>query len=171
MKKQEYRAGLGARFGHKDAQTIGDFIEVRFKGHFSPEDLVVAARPQNSPLHKFFEWNDEKAAGAYRVTQARGLANSVHVIVHSAEGSQELRAFHSMKIDDDGEREYMSIRVILSDGNRRQQVIDGALRELQGWQARHQAYGAVFGGVFEAIGKIKPKPRRSKRQIRASATP
>ncbi|HUD75319.1 MAG TPA: hypothetical protein VMQ76_09630, partial [Terracidiphilus sp.] len=42
-------------------------------GLLLPEKVVEAARPVSSPLHSWFEWNDNKAAENYRIWQARQL--------------------------------------------------------------------------------------------------
>jgi hypothetical protein len=48
-------------------------------GQLTPEVVVEAAADPASPLHKSFEWNDETAAAAYRIEQARALIRSVDV--------------------------------------------------------------------------------------------
>jgi hypothetical protein len=45
--------------------------ELRIKGNVSPESLVDAARPANSPIHHLFEWDDAVAGERYRLEQAR----------------------------------------------------------------------------------------------------
>lgn len=49
------------------------------RGVLIPQYVVEAARPQSSPLHRFFEWDDEKAAEQHRVETARGLIRSVRI--------------------------------------------------------------------------------------------
>lgn len=46
-------------------------------GQITPELVVEAAADPQSPLHKAFTWNDEDAAYAYRLEQARALIRSV----------------------------------------------------------------------------------------------
>lgn len=52
-------------------------------GVLVPEHVVEAARDENHPLHKQFEWDDEEAARAWRIEQARGLIRSVTLKVHT----------------------------------------------------------------------------------------
>lgn len=49
------------------------------RGQLTPELVVDAARDPASPLHKSFEWNDERAAASYRIETARALIRSVEV--------------------------------------------------------------------------------------------
>ena len=48
-------------------------------GQLSPEVVLMAASDPASPLHKHFEWDDERAGAAYRIEQARELIRSVRV--------------------------------------------------------------------------------------------
>lgn len=46
-----------AIIAQEDAETLGRFIEVEFKGSVTPEELVMAAKPKTSPIHKLFDWD------------------------------------------------------------------------------------------------------------------
>ncbi len=48
-------------------------------GKLTPEQVLDAARPDESPLHGFFEWDDSAAAEAYRIEQARELIRRVRI--------------------------------------------------------------------------------------------
>lgn len=48
-------------------------------GELTPERVVAHAREEGSPLHALFDWNDESAAHAHRLHQARILIRSVRV--------------------------------------------------------------------------------------------
>lgn len=50
-------------------------------GRVTPETVVDAAADPSSPLHEHFEWNEGKAAHAYRLEQARRLIRAVRVVV------------------------------------------------------------------------------------------
>lgn len=50
-----------------------------FGGKITPAQLVDAARQPSSPLHPYFEWNNDTAAEKYREIQARTLLRSCHV--------------------------------------------------------------------------------------------
>lgn len=48
-------------------------------GRVTPEAVLSEAANPKSPLHDQFEWDDSKAAQAYRLDQARELIRSVRV--------------------------------------------------------------------------------------------
>ena len=48
-------------------------------GRIDPHAIVEAARSPESPLHRYFEWDDTSAAEKYRISQARELLRSVRL--------------------------------------------------------------------------------------------
>lgn len=44
-----------------------------------PKDVVEAARPEESPIHSHFEWDDTRAAEAHRLNQAGKLIARVEM--------------------------------------------------------------------------------------------
>lgn len=62
-------------------------IQARLKwlaknGEITPEQVVEDARPVDSPLHPYFEWNDSLAAHNWRIEQARRLLQSFELVTH-----------------------------------------------------------------------------------------
>lgn len=49
-------------------------------GQITPSFLVAESTDPSAPLHDCFEWNDEKAAQAHRLQQARILINNIQVV-------------------------------------------------------------------------------------------
>jgi len=50
-------------------------------GEITPSALVAEARPETSPIHTAFEWDDVKAGDQYRLWQARQWIRRVEVII------------------------------------------------------------------------------------------
>ena len=50
-------------------------------GEVRASALVEAARPQQSPIHNAFEWNNRKAGHEYRLIQARQWIRNVTIII------------------------------------------------------------------------------------------
>jgi hypothetical protein len=48
-------------------------------GRLTPEDVLNAAEDPSSPLHGWFDWNDDTAAHKYRLEQARMLIRTITV--------------------------------------------------------------------------------------------
>jgi hypothetical protein len=81
-------------------QVVGEIY--KRDGEVKPSVLVDEARPVESPAHKAFEWNDEKAGQEYRLMQARQWIRRVRITV---EDRQE-RLIHVPRILTDERSEY-----------------------------------------------------------------
>lgn len=47
------------------------------EGRVTPESFLEKAKPVNSPIHRFFDWNDATAAVEHRLHQARQIVRSI----------------------------------------------------------------------------------------------
>lgn len=63
-------------------------------GSLTPQIVLTAARPVDSVLHQYFEWDDSAAAEKYRLAQAGNLIRRVKIKVETSEGdTYDVRAF------------------------------------------------------------------------------
>lgn len=137
-----------------DPQVAGERLERirrRRGGEITPADVLRDARRPDSPLHPHFEWNDTAAAEAYRLSQAGYLIRHIEVEVRGGDACREarvVRAFVSMH-DDEG-KHYESIIRVMSDAEKRAQVVATARHELQQWAKRYRDYEEL-AGIFAAI--------------------
>src|SRR6185312_14777927 len=77
---KEYFASAGSKFTKEDAATIGPALtELATQGQMTDATIVEVARSENSPLHPYFEWNDQKAAHYYRIGQAQEMVREIRV--------------------------------------------------------------------------------------------
>jgi hypothetical protein len=161
--KNEYRARKGARFNDKDAAVIGAAIS-ELGSSCTASDVVSAAKRKSSPLHRYFQWDDTRAAELYRLDQARYYLRHVEIVIVRENDEQQTRAWHQIEIkqDDATERVYMQSVNISLDPSLQDQVIARALRELQGWKARYSEYNHVFSDLFSAISKTQRRVSRKK---------
>jgi hypothetical protein len=65
------------------------------RGRLTPALVVEEARPDDSPLHDRFEWDNEVAGEEYRRHQARQLIRSVKVVYSTTDDGDDkkVRAF------------------------------------------------------------------------------
>lgn len=148
----------------EDANIIGSYIDKRFNGSVSPKDLLEDARPKGSKLHSYFEWDDRKAAEAYRLRQAGAMLRCIAVI---DEGGEPLRSYHSCRIDGES-LSYFSNDLVKNSPDLSQQVIEQAKAQLFLWKAKYERY-AEFFGVVTAINKLKDKKNGKEKAKRRKA--
>lgn len=80
MTLREYFATAGSNYTKEDAEVIGPHIEtLAEEGDASERRLVDVAQSSNSPLHRFFDWNEASAADRFRLHQAGTMLRSIRV--------------------------------------------------------------------------------------------
>lgn len=147
--KQSRTIGLNAELNLKEVQK-----ELCRLGSFTPKQVVETATAPSSPLHKYFEWDDSRAAHAYRLTQARHLVGAIYI--DSSDGP--LRAYESVVID--SQKLYVPVATIAESKDLVAQVLKAALNELIFWKTKHQRHQHFFGGIFDEIDKSEEALRR-----------
>jgi hypothetical protein len=162
----EYRvvAGVSGLHTDEEAQRIGELLDKRFRdGPIDPEAIVKMAQSSRSPLHRYFDWDDARAAHEHRLAQARGILRSIAVIRFTASGEQRTRAFHNVTLRGQGraERAYVSERVVWASPELADQIVVRAERELLGWQARYEQYQKLRGAVELVAAAVETLAERS----------
>lgn len=139
-----FQARQGARISHEDARIAGEFLLERFGKVGAPARAVVeAARPEDSPIHAQFEWDDSAAAEQFRIAQARRLVRSIEVVTVAGPVTERIPAFERVVIDKtvDPTPRYWNSQVVWSRANLAEQVVQRLYRETQALERRLREYG------------------------------
>lgn len=118
-------------------------------GVLEPERVVAAASAETSPLHKYFEWSDSKAAAKFRLNQARELIRVVVQYVGPERDSVPCRVFVSLT-SDRREGGYRVMADVLSDDVMRARLLADALEEMRRFEIKY-AKLKELSRVIEAI--------------------
>ena len=138
-----------------DPQKIGEELEKIAAGNggmLKPEAVVEAAKSKKNALHVHFEWDNERAANAFRIQQARHLIRSISV--EDVETEEEAPAFIS--VTDKGGRAYRSLQNIQESPRLQKLVLESAKRDLQNFRIRYRRFAELFEpGISSAIERIE----------------
>lgn len=129
------------------------------QGVINPSEVVQWARANpGSRLHGALQWDDETAAGRYRIWQVRALI-SVHIV--DVDGG---RKFVSLSIDRSGGHSggYRPINEVMDDEALREVLLKDALEELERVQKRFAKLKELTA-VWEEMHKVKR--RRTVRKV------
>lgn len=154
---KEYTTRDGSPFNQKDAAKIGPVLyEMSKERGVTARDVVDAARSTNSPLHDYFEWNDQKAADEYRLWRARDMLGSIKVRYIENDEVKEARAFQVTRAAPyEGEaRQYRSFQVLSGDSAFAAQMMENAVDDLVRWRGRYAHYTEMwikFGDCFQSV--------------------
>jgi hypothetical protein len=157
----KYQAAKGAMFNDEQAQKIGERLEVLAEengGKVTYEVALNDAKFKRSPMYDLVEWDDEIASNKYRAWQVRQIMSHIEIVVPTNGDERPIKAFHNVTVTnlEDGisERAYMPVMNVLSDAEYHQQIIEKALRELDGWRERYKEYQELKK-IFKVIDEAR----------------
>lgn len=120
-------------------------------GILKAEDVVDFAKNPQSAMHSHFTWDDSEAAHQWRLHQARMLIR-VTVVV-SPDKKDHMRAYVSLGDDRYDGGGYRVMATVLTDEERRRQLLDEALLEVNRWMQKYNRLSEL-AKVFEAINAL-----------------
>lgn len=143
-----YKWNDNARYS-VSAQIAGEICEeLERNGELTAKNLVDVSRPEDAPLHKVFNWNDEEAAELYREEQGRRL---IRCLITVPEGNKVVtRAYFNIE---QKESEYHSINVILESEDLHESLLATALKELKAFKKKYAVLKSLKP-IFDAIDEI-----------------
>lgn len=135
------------------ARIVGAEMEKIEKrdGQVTSRSLLEAGRPEDSALHKLFEWDDSKAAELYRLKQATDVITHIHIVVEE-KPEQPYRAFVNIQ-ESSGQIEsgrFINIRSAMENEETRRIVLNTAISEAKRFSQKYASYKEL-SEVFEAI--------------------
>lgn len=143
------------------AQIAGEELEKieSRDGEITPRAVVEEARPEGSKLHNVFEWDNEKAAEQYRLTQASHFIRCIVVKPEEKENKEPVRMFVNCNPTDDGQKKtgsYINFRSAFEDPESRAVILSNAKHELKIFRQKYsklKELAAVFEAIDSTIGE------------------
>jgi len=133
-----YRPREGSRISKPAASELGSLVEsLALAGNATPQALLDAARDPASPAHKWFEWDDTKAAEQYRLVQARYYLRSITVEYTTEQFEpMQVRAFVPVYVDGNG-RTWKPMHEVIAVQSELEQVIEAAKAEMHAFRKKY----------------------------------
>lgn len=100
-------------------------------GILSTELVVAESRPKRAVLHNIFQWDDTKAADAWRRKQAGDLMRNIIVVVENQEVSCRVRALVNVSTAEDSGRSYIPITEAIYDDVAYKDLLGQAKEEME----------------------------------------
>ena len=149
--EHRYLAERGSRLSTEAVNILGErFVTLAERDRLTPEEVVNDARPDDSPIHPYFEWDDSVAAEKWRREQAGFYLRTIEVI--PAEQTEPVRAFHVVTVKRDGEtlHTYKPFAEVVSNREWLKEIIDNKRREMVACQRQLRQYNQ-FTKVVQAV--------------------
>lgn len=115
--------------------------------------VVAAAREPSSPLHAFFEWDQEAAAYKYNCEQGRKLIGGINYEIVN-EGEKEIRCAWGAVTDEGGTRSFQLVPEILKNEEKTRQLIGDCVRYLEQAKKRFADLTTARRDLERAFGRL-----------------
>lgn len=124
-------------------------------GEVTPENLLKEAEPEDSPIHKLFEWNDEKAAALYRRGQSQKIILDLRVEVE-AEGEKFNVPAYVNVVSGDARSSYQNVIRSFQVAETRDIILARAYNELETFRLKYAKF-QTFARLIDEIDSVLSK--------------
>lgn len=143
------------------AATVGKVFEELEEEHgaVTDDNFLDYSRPEGSPTHKLFEWNDAEAAERYRLQQARSVINAVRIEVVLPESQTPVKIAAVMNVSDtnrDGSARYINAEYALSNLRSRKAILKRAEAEMRTFRYKYSTLkelSKVMSAIDDVLGR------------------
>lgn len=149
-----------------DANATGNELERIRKAHgeLNPVTVLDESRPEDAVLHPCFEWDNEAAAGKWRLRQARKIVQCIGVRYKTEDGGEgEVKRYY-VSVKKAGSRSYVRIPEALADDEMRALVLKELQLAIKSIEKKYRGYkelAEIFTHVNKVIEDLAPsKPQR-----------
>lgn len=118
--------------------------------------VVADARQPSSPLHKYFEWNNGRAAARFRLEQARDLLQAVYITVQVKGGAVTVRAFEAVVRPGSGDRVFAPHEAVKNNPNLRLQAVRAVLSLMESCVDKCRDYEETLP-IAQVFDKVKAR--------------
>jgi hypothetical protein len=140
----------------------------KLRREVTPRDVLRDAEDPKSVMHGFFEWDNRRAAAAYRIQQARQLLGRLKVIYHDALGNEirvreYIRLVHEAPATHELRAGYFPRTRALTNSGLEQQCVERAISELESWMNRWRGFHrieAAYAGVQASLAQLRRLKQR-----------
>lgn len=149
-------------YSNVPADVVGHHIEnlMEKEGIVTTQNLLDSARPEDSPIHPCYEWDDSIAAERYRRKQSRDILNNlvrVEVVETVTEPLNTVKAFVNIADNDKFESgKYVYTNVAFANDGMKDIILRKALDELNSFKKRYENLKEL-ADVFSAIDETEKR--------------
>ena len=150
----EFKAAEGSRLTDNDAKRIGpELARIHERdGELRAEAVVDIAKSPRSKLHRYFEWDVQKAAERHWLSTAGQLIRAIKIEVKTSSRAvpREVRAFVKL---DKSIRGYTPMTEVLKNDDYVAMMLSRALAEFEIWKKRYENI-ADFTTTFRGVNGV-----------------
>ncbi len=147
----------------KEERKFLERLAKSYGGMLLVDTVLDAARDPKCILHRHFQWDDTKAAEAFRRMQARQLIQKCTVTIEKAPDVQ-VRAFVSMAADQNTGGGYRMMVDVLSDDDLKAQLLHEMQVALIKWKKQIHLLDKETAAIIDALEGVITQTVSTKRK-------
>lgn len=130
-------------------------LAAKHDGELHAKAVVDAARDVDSVLHRYFDWDDSRAAERFRLWQARDLIRVVVTYEPIGDGTLvPYRVFTSLTPNREDDSGYRVTAAVLADPDQRRQLLADARADMTRFAIKYRQLSEL-AAVFKAMETVK----------------
>ncbi len=145
----------------------------KLRREVTPKDVLHDAENPDSVMHGFFEWDNRRAAAAYRIQQARQLLGRLKVIYHDELGKEVrvreyIRLVHEAPSTHELRSGYFPRAKAMTNSGLEQQCVERSITELESWMNRWRGFKrieAAYVGVQASLAQLRRLKQRIMKKV------
>lgn len=144
------------------ADVVGGVVEQLEEkyGQVTRENFLEASRPDDSPTHALFEFDDSVAAEKYRLDQSATIIRSLRVIYVNKD-KEEIKVSAFVNVNPGQEKAaYESIELALKDESKRSIILNKIKGELDAFINRNQHIEELADILEEGAMKVRKRGKK-----------
>lgn len=165
--KYSYKPGFSYKVS---AQVVGETLDKLSEStEVTAQSFLDISRPEDSPTHGIFEWDDAIAAEKYRLNIAGCVIRSIDVTrvqvedetseVSIVEAKEESQTYKRAYVNVNKSAGFQPARFVpidqaMSNADMRKQVLQNALDELNAYKRKYYMFSEL-SKVFDAIQEVE----------------
>lgn len=145
-----------------DPNIVGGVLEQleEENGGVTAAGFLDASRPEESPTHSIFEWDDDKAAESWRLHQSRTTINALKVTYVDHNGEEQKVSAYIKTSGPHTPTVYENLQIALSDKEKKAAVLDRIKRELESFIIRNSHIEELADILEEESQKLKGRRKK-----------
>lgn len=140
-----------------DANLVGSICEQieTENGSVTKERFLEVSRPINAPTHNLFEWDDAKAAEAYRLDTSKKIINCLRISYINCNNEEcKVKAFVNVS-EYTTKTQYESVELVLKEADKRSVYLNRIKQELNNYIRRNSHIEELADILIETGNKLK----------------
>lgn len=148
-----YKFKIQSLYRGIDANDVMEELNAISEEGVTPQEVVEAARSEDSCMHSIFEWDDSIAGQKYREQQASQMLRMIEIVHLDEDEKPEHEPYRQFQVDSSRTSKYVPTRMIVQHVDEYQKLLNRAKNELMAFEKRYKTL-VELDGVFDSIHEL-----------------